>query len=539
VNYLSFDRNEIISECQSTVFDIVVIGGGITGAGVARDAAIRGLKVALFEKNDFASGTSSTTSKMLHGGLRYLQNYEFRLVRKAALERGLHLKLAPHLTDKLNFIIPIYRWNKFSPIKMWFGVKLYDLLAYPKGLGKSRKLKVKDIIHKFPHLSSNDLIGGVFYHDVRTDDARITLSNILSARQYGASTLNYTKLNSWDVKDGITTCSVENMETNQVMQVKTKIIINCTGPWTESTEKLNAQIKGKSKLRLTSGIHLRLPKLLDNYSCLIINEDERPIFYMPGLNGDLIGTTDEDYQGSPDDVIPTKKEVDYLLDAVNRLMKRQYTYEDIESIFTGVRPLVYQDTTSEGKVSRDHTIHTYDNYLITILGGKLTTYRFMAKQAVDKAINFIQTSKIKCSTDKIHLYGGEIDDWDAYVRLHLSRLKKLYGFNENISMMLIKWYGSNLLDFEEVLKEVGTHPLRIEIPWLAAQVNFACRFEFARSPIDILRRRTQIMLEKGKGIELVERIVEIMSEELNWDLKTANKMIQQTMEYIESKASFR
>ncbi|MHA2169622.1 MAG: glycerol-3-phosphate dehydrogenase/oxidase [Candidatus Kariarchaeaceae archaeon] len=527
-------RSEIVDSLREDQFDITIIGGGITGAGVARDAVMRGFKVALLEKNDFASGTSSLTSKMLHGGLRYLRDYEFRLVRQAALERKVHIEIAPHLSERMQFLAPVYTWSKAGKLMLRMGLFLYDILAFPKGIGKREHVKKSEMINKLPLLENDELVGGSLYWDIKTDDARLTLANVLSAVAGGGRLLNYAEVTSWETKpDGIEV-TVCDKETQEEITVRSKVLILCTGPWSEITEGLGKNFPGETNLRLTRGTHLRLKPKLENHPCMIVNDDERPIFLIPRVGYDLAGTTDIDYTGNPDDIAPTREEVDYILDACNKLFPTaKYTKDDVVACFSGVRPLIYQKGQSEGGTSREHSIFVDESGVITLVGGKLTTYRVMAKDAIRKAIKLLNRSSRdhKCTTHRMPLWGGDIEDWENFFVIQKNRLTKQYGLNEESAEIMVKWYGSELPLFEEILKEWGNSSLKPNRPWLEAQVIYSCRFEFARTPIDFLRRRTPIMLEEGNGLDILENVVTLMSSELGWGTDQEQQQSKAYKEY--------
>ncbi len=535
MNNLIPNRNDIVKSLKEEEFDIIIIGGGITGAGVARDASLRGFRVALFEKNDFAAGTSSMTSKMLHGGLRYLKNYEFRLVRQAALERKVHLDIAPHLSERMQFLVPLYNWSDEGKIMRRLGLFLYDVIAFPKGIGKRKHVSAKELVNKLNLLENDDLIGGSLYFDCKTDDARLTLANILSSTAAGAKILNYAKVEKWkSVPDGIE-ISAMDLETQETLLVKGRVLIICAGPWSERVENMGEDFNGKSNLRLTRGTHLRMRKKLDEHPCLIVNNDGRPIYLIPQIDYDLAGTTDLDYNGDPNDVAPTLEEIDYIIDACNKLFPSvNYSRDDVVACFSGVRPLIYQKGADEGKTSRDHSTFVDESGIITLVGGKLTTYRVMAKDALKKAQRFLDPNirNKRCFTDKMPLWGGDIDDWDKFMISEVIRVRKKYNLSDSSARIIVKWYGSELQYFETILEEHGTTLLKKERPWLEAQVIYSCRVEMARTPIDFLRRRTPLMLEENNGLDILLRVVELMANELNWsdDYKELRKT--QCVEYV-------
>lgn len=529
-------REKMVQNLKENEYDIIVIGGGITGAGVARDATLRGLKVALIEKQDFASGTSSMTSKMLHGGLRYLKNFEFRLVRHAALERKVHQEIAPHLAEVMEFLVPLFKWNSDRPFMLRLGLILYDLLAYPKQIGHHKNLGKEGIMEYFPNLKSDELKGGALYHDVKTNDARLTLANILSATAAGADAVNYCEMTEWHEDEGEVVVTVHDHISDSDFEILGSVAIICAGPWAQIAESRNTGWNGKARVRLTRGTHIILKKRLEKNPVLLINDDERPIFLVPRIDYDLCGTTDIDYKGDPDDVKPTKEEIEYLLTACQKLFPDyNYTRDDIVASFAGVRPLVYKEGVSEGKVSREHTIY-FDrpNRVISVFGGKLTTYRRMAREAVDKSFKIMYRDRVKCITEKLPLWGGEIDNWDEFYDTKTNHLQDKFELSAETSHVLVLWYGSEIDYFETYIEKYGKDLLKENRPWLKAQVHYSCEIEFAQTPIDVMRRRLPLMLEEGNGVELINEIANIMSSHLDWSDGEKQKYIDLTKDYIEN-----
>lgn len=526
-------RSDMINNMSKTDYDIIIVGGGITGAGVARDATLRGFRVLLLEKGDFASGTSSMTSKMLHGGLRYLKNYEFRMVRQAALERHVHLEIAPHLAEVKEFLVPLYKWSD-SPFMLRLGLILYDLLAIPKRIGKHKNMSSQKLVEKMPILRLEDLVGGALYHDVQTNDARLTLANCLSAAAGGADVINYMEMDSWETYDGEVHVQAIDKLTDERHKITCNYIMLCTGPWSQIAESKGIDYEGKARIRLTRGTHIIVKKKLRDHACFFINEDERPIFLIPGDDYDLIGTTDLDHDGTPDDVKPTKEEVEYIIKACSKFFPNaKYTLDDITASFAGVRPLVRKDGLKEGDVSREHSIfHDRTNRIVTIIGGKLTTYRVMSKQALDKVVKAMGVAKGRCLTKKLPLWGGEVDNWGTFKLEKIDELESEFSLSKSSAKMLVKWYGSEVDYFKEYLVKFGTKLLSPDRPWVEAQVIYSCKVEFAQTPIDFLRRRTNIMFEDNNGEEILDKVIELMSIELNWDSEKQNTMKILTLEYI-------
>jgi len=530
----------MIKRQQDEEFDLIILGGGSVGAGVARDASIRGLKVALVEKEDIASGTSSQSTKLLHGGLRYLKNFEFGLVREAALERKTNLEIAPHLGYIDDFLVPMYSWSEDRPIMLRLGLWVYDLLSFPKNIGWHNWLNKKQMEAKEPLLENETLKGGGQYQDVQTNDSRLTLANVQSALLYGAVITNYTKATSWEQTDNGAIVEVKDEETGEEYQIRGKLIINATGPWSEITASLGKNFNGEARIRPTWGAHLLLKKKSAGHPLLIVNKDGRAVFLIPHEDHDMAGTTDIDYHGDPDKIAPTEYDRDYILDAVNNLFPTaMYTKEDIVASFSGLRPLVFQKGVKEGKVSRNHEIFVDESGVITVAGGKLTTYRVIAKDVVDEAIKMLGLPKreYKCTTDKIPLYGGDIgglDAWSDYFDTTTHDLMENYGLDEKTARKMVRYYGSDIPRFREILDEYGAMKFKEHRPWLEAQVIYACRYELIRTPVDFLRRRTWIMLEEGNGADILDKVVELMSGELHWDESTAVEMKKRTLGYIDN-----
>lgn len=534
------DRASIVERMKERIYDVVVIGGGITGAGIFRDAMLRGLNVALIEKDDFASGTSSESSKMLHGGLRYLMNYEFKLVREAALERKIVADMTPHFSTIMPFVVPLYTWTKQSPWMVKMGLWLYDLLAFPKRIGKHRMMKREEVFEKFPVIKNDDIVKGAFYFDTRTNDSRLVLSNILDGLSGHGDALNYAELVHWSRKEEGLSLNVLDKEGGETFEIKTRIMINATGPWADFTEDLDDDFEGLIRVRRTKGIHLTVKPKLKDHCILLANTDDRPIFVMPWGEYDIVGTTDTDWKGKPEDVVADKEDIDYILDALNRLFPdANYTYDDIYSTFAGVRPLVYQPGKDERKTSREHTIKDYGD-VISIAGGKLTTYRLMAKEIVDRSFRNLGLRKIKCMTHKMPIWGGDYDEWggfEEFVAETKKRFDNRYGLTERQIEILIHYYGSAIGLVEKVIKEQPdlSKPLVEDLPFIRAMIVVAARYEHARHIEDVLRRRTQIAFCKGNGLEALDDVADLMGAELGWDEQTKEKEKQAYREFVGSK----
>ncbi|MBZ5566001.1 MAG: glycerol-3-phosphate dehydrogenase/oxidase, partial [Acidobacteriia bacterium] len=306
-------------------FDLVVIGGGINGAAIAREAALRGLKVALVEARDFASGTSSRSSKLIHGGLRYLEQFDFQLVRESRTERRLLLRAAPHLARPLPFALPIYRGDPYSPLKVRLGLTLYDLLGNLGRADRHRMLSASEALRLLPLLRSEGLRGAAIYHDSETDDARLTLENILDAAEHGAVVANYAEIRALALQGGgrtVISAEAEDRLTGQHYEISARLWVNATGPWVDHLRALLPGYDGSKTVRLTKGTHLILPKLAPHHAVFAaIREDDRIFVLAPWYEQSLLGTTDTDFDGDPATVQPSSADVEYLLRAVNRVLR--------------------------------------------------------------------------------------------------------------------------------------------------------------------------------------------------------------------------
>jgi len=387
-------REEILARLSHEVYDILVIGGGITGAAIARDAAHRGLKVLLVEKDDFASGTSSRSSKLVHGGVRYLEQYEFKLVFEATRERARLWKLAPHLVTPLPFVFPCFQKSRVPLWKLNLGVWLYDILSLFRSPTIHRRWGKDETLKNEPQLRSNELVGSIFYWDGATDDARLTLANILDAREGGAdclSRVNLTQIqfDKSDKHEHLITLQ-NSLNRAQYFHTKAKVVISSAGPWTDSLLK-NLGHNRPKLLAPTRGSHIVVPfkKLPSKHAVVIFHpKDGRVLFTIPFGDFTVLGTTDEFDGNSPDSTHITAQEVDYLIAAAKEYFpKAEIKKDDITSTWAGLRPLLAPpDKASASQISREHHIEWIDPALLVIAGGKLTTHREMAEQCVDRAL---------------------------------------------------------------------------------------------------------------------------------------------------------
>jgi glycerol-3-phosphate dehydrogenase len=374
--------------------DLLVVGGGIVGAGVARDAAMRGLRVGLVEQHDFAYGTSSRSSRLLHGGLRYLAQGHLGLVREASLEKRTLAGIAPHLAQPLGFLFPAYRGEGPPLWQLRIGVKIYDLLCSGRNFQPSRAFSLPETRALLPGLKLEALAGSVRYFDALTNDARLVLDTLRSAAHHGAAVLNYTRLGGVRRQGNLWHCQLEDRAAGATATVQARVIVNATGPWSDRMPH------SAVRLRLTKGIHLVVDQRhLPVPSAVVITEGKRILFVLPWGNRVIVGTTDTDYEGAPEDAVVEPSDVDYVLRTVNRFFPRAFlAATDIISSWAGLRPLVANPDGSPSDISREHEITSPEPGWWDITGGKLTTYRLMAEQTVDRVARELGRAKVPCRT---------------------------------------------------------------------------------------------------------------------------------------------
>ncbi len=414
IEFSNINRTKTIKNLANSQYDLVVIGGGITGGGIALDAASRGLKVALLEKNDFASGTSSKSTKLIHGGLRYLKQFDFWLVKEVGSERAIVHKLAPHLVLPEKMLLPLIENGSYGKWLTSVGLKVYDILAQVTGDDKRQMLEKKEALKLEPLLPKKILKGAGYYAEYRTDDARLTIENIKTSLQFGATALNYASVTDFLYTDEkISGVVVTDELSGDAFEVHTKYVISAAGPWVDELRSVNKSKKGK-RLHLTKGVHLVFPyeKLPVKQSVYFAVPDGRMMFAIPRGKVTYVGTTDTNNNSDKDKVQTDLADAIYLLSAVNNMFpKINLGMEDIVSSWAGLRPLIHEEGKSASELSRKDEIFTSDTGLISIAGGKLTGYRKMAERVVDRIAKKMEEEyqyKLKsCKTEAIPLCGNE------------------------------------------------------------------------------------------------------------------------------------
>lgn len=523
-------RRASLDRFRQEVFDVLIIGGGITGAGLALDAAARGLKTALVEKRDFAAGTSSRSTKLIHGGLRYLEQFDFRLVREALIERAILNKIAPQQTEPYPFVIPIYadrRRNYDHPLKMRAGLILYDLLAGRHNFAKHRKLNREEALKLAPQLDPNGLKGAFLYYDARTNDARLVVEIIKTANEHGAAIANYATVESFlrDESGRITGARLRDELTGESIGLRAEAVINASGVWMEETIRIDGFNTGNlpKSLRPSKGIHLTVsPDRLKVGAAWLIPSltGHRFYFVVPWEGRVNIGTTDTDYDDGKDAPEAEADEVLEILKAINSYFpEARLDQSDVISAWAGLRPLITdpnaKDTTA---VSRKEEMFETADGLISLGGGKLTTYRLMAERGIDLALKRLGKSSNGQTTADIPISGGEISR--AELETTAREISHHYELPIEITRHVVLTYGSNFDSvFRLMLDDESLRERLIDgLPNVKAEIVYAARSEMAVTLADALARRTRLaMLAGAASLEIAPTAAELMAAELGWD----------------------
>lgn len=540
------ERKLAWSRLGREVFDLLIIGGGVTGCGIARDAALRGLKVALVEKDDFASGTSSKSSKLIHGGLRYLEQGHLRLVFEGTNERALLLRVAPHLVKPLPFLVPAYKGQKNGLLKLDAGLWAYDALSLFSSPKLHRAHFASGILNIEPELRSDDLKGGIVYYDCLTDDARLTLENALDAKSLGALVLNYAKVIqlSQDTKGKISGALVKNVEPDGIdeVQIRAKVVVNATGPW---TDEIRSMLGEKRMLKPTKGVHLVVDaaRLKINHALLMnAKRDGRVMFAIPFGNRTVLGTTDTFFDESPDHVYTTRDDAEYILETANHYYpSAKLLLSDVISTWAGLRPLVApnNEALDASDVSREHFLLSRPGF-ITIAGGKLTTYRRIACDVVDEALKQLG-QRIPCDTDERPLPGAK-GLWGPPALQSLCDSLHRQGISKELAQYLAETYGSRAssVAFRMTADVSAQTHLRADGPGVMACVDEAIENEMALTLCDVLERRMPLILtDRNQGLEAAPRVAARMAQTLAWNKARVEKEITAYEAKVRSTRLFR
>jgi glycerol-3-phosphate dehydrogenase len=533
-------------------WDLLVVGGGITGAGAARDAAGRGLQVALVEAGDFAQGTSSRSSRLVHGGLRYLETYDFALVFEASAERRRLLELAPHLVHPLPFVFPVYRGGPTPFLMLQAGMWLYDGLSLFRNLHRHRILSVGDVATEEPGLRRDGLVGAALYYDAAVDDARITLANARGAHESGAAVVPHAEVVAFLADGGkVRGARVRDRITGAETEVRAKLVLNATGPWSDAVRRL-ADPAASPRLRPTKGVHVMVPReRVANRHAITFQSpiDRRVMFVLPWGQHAYIGTTDTDFTGSPAEVRAEEKDVDYLLQSANSVFpEAKLTHADVVSTWAGVRPLLAPARTgaAESATSREHAIWWDRSGLLSIAGGKLTTYRVMAEQVVDVAAKRLKAAhRVESGispTEHLPLPGTPEGPWPAFdQRIRAGAIA--LGLDDDAGYHLARAYGE---DAELVLAAIRDDPAqgaRIAegFPYLWAEVPHAVRREMAMTLDDLLIRRMHLFYQaRDGGVPVARAVAERMAAEpgIGWDAAEVERQVDRYRAAVEATRGF-
>jgi glycerol-3-phosphate dehydrogenase len=486
---------------SSQVWDCIIIGGGATGLGCAIDAASRGYQTLLVEQKDFAQGTSSRSTKLIHGGVRYLQQGNISLVLEALKERGLLLRNAPHLVSDLAFIVPLYGW--WEGPYYGIGLKLYDVLAGKYGFGPSKMVSKRDTLRCIPTVETKGLRGGVRYHDGQFDDTRLAINMAQTAAEQGATILNYMKVKSL-IKDRDHTRGViaQDEETGNEYELRAKVVVNATGVFADAIRKMDDP-RSRAMIRPSQGSHIVLDKSFLPGDCAIMvprTADGRVLFAIPWHNRVVVGTTDMSIDHTVLEPIPLPQEIAFLLDHTARYLTKDPTPDDVLSTFAGLRPLVSSGGEEKtAAISREHSLQVSPSGLVTITGGKWTTYRKMAEDTIDRAASVAQLEEKPSITKELHIH----------------------GFHNNPEEFgMFAFYGSDAPALQDLIRENKTYgkQLHSAMTTVAGEVIWAARHEMARTIEDFLSRRTRaLVLDARASMEMAPKVAELMAQELGRD----------------------
>jgi len=546
--FTSQQRKDYIKEAQGKVFDVLVIGGGITGACTAWDAVRRGLSTAIVEKNDWAFGTSSRSSKLVHGGLRYLELFDFKLVFEACRERRRLLLNAPHVVWPQSFIFPVYKGDKAPLPIIAMGLWMYDFLALFRNVQNHQLHGPKRILEVEPELDRERLTGGGQFYDCATDDARLTLAHVQSAHLEDALCLNYARVVDMLLADAkVRGARVRDEIGGEEFDIEAKAVLNCTGPWTDAICCMGDP-DAIPKLRPTKGSHIIVPwekVRATNAMPIISPADGRMMFLVPWGDYALIGTTDTDYAGDYDTIHASREDVDYILEAANKALPRaKLDYGDIISTYAGLRPLVVEDggkDVKESQVSREHSIYEGHSGLISIAGGKLTTARSMAEELVDLAVKRLEERfgmrAEKCKTRKAPVFGKDGTDFSR-------RLERLAGDLrlEDDIISKLQLLGTGAVRVLNMLAEDGAAAERLGegIPYIEAEVSYSAREEMVVTLTDFMVRRSLIYYEdREQGLGCAEKVAELLGRELAWDVEEKKRQVEEYRKVVELSRAYR
>lgn len=526
-------RKKNLQRLKNEKFDLLIIGGGITGAGAARDASARGLKVALIEASDYASGTSSRSSKLIHGGIRYLENMEFGLVFEALNERTKLFEMAPHLVHPLRFMIPLYSNSRVGMFKMGLGMWLYDALSLFQAPEMHERLNSKATVERMSAIQSKDLEGSFIYSDAYMDDDRLVHETMRSANENGAVCVNYVKaIGANQNQDGkVVSVRCHDLHQDSEFVIHAQHVISCVGPWTDELGEALFD-KWKKILRPTKGIHLTLPKNrlpLQSAVVMAAEKSSRIVFGIPRHEMIIIGTTDTDFKDSPEKVSATPEDVEYLLKIVSDYFPgANLTKDDIIASYAGVRPLVHDGSESEGKTSREHVIFTDPSGVTFVAGGKYTTYRLMAEQVIDEALHsFSLEDRVRYNKADTTQPLSPFTSPDAYLQAQAYAPIWAKDFERSLAEVqhLVERYG---MEAEEILIENLKQATYWQLEaWQAIHHTMCLHL------VDFYTRRVPLFLATpDHGVSVLEEVAQIFKKELSWSDAKVKSEVDAVRAYI-------
>jgi glycerol-3-phosphate dehydrogenase len=538
------DRDEVLRKLAAEPLDVLVIGGGITGTGAALDAASRGLRVGLVESRDLASGTSSRSSKLIHGGLRYLEQGDFKLVKEALRERDLLVsKLAPHLVRPVPFLYPLYKKVVERPY-VGAGLVIYDAMeGVKRPVPHHRHLSTRGALLRAPALRPERLAGAMMYYDAQVDDARYTVTVARTAARHGALVLTRASAVSL-LRDGdrVTGATVQDEENGRRFDVRAACVIVCAGVWSDLVHETSG-VRAGYQVRMSKGVHLVMPRTaIDADTGMIVRTSKSVLFFIPWDSRWIVGTTDTDWSGDRAEPAATADDVDYILREANRVLARPLTRDDVLAVYAGLRPLVAERAEVAGekpttKLSREHVVDAPLPGLVSVAGGKFTTYRLMARDVVDAAVAGLPGPVPASVTGQLPLLGA---DGLPAVRASTHRLAADYEVTETVAEHLIARYGALAT---EVLAEIRTdktlgRPLADGYPHLRAEVAYAVTHEGALHPEDVLARRVRLLIESpDSGLAAAPEVVAIMAGLLGWNRRRRATELRRYQEYATANAA--
>lgn len=528
------NRQKIINTFKKDEFDCLVIGGGITGAGIALDATTRGMKVALVEMQDFAAGTSSRSTKLVHGGLRYLKQFHVKQVAEVGKERAIVYENGPHVTTPEWMLLPFHKGGTYGKFTTSIGLRIYDFLAGVKKSERRYMLNAQQTLQKAPLVKKDGLKGGGIYVEYRTDDARLTMEVMKAAVEKGATVLNYSKVENLVYSNGkVIGVEVKDQVTEETYKIHAKKVINATGPWVDTIREKDNSKKGKV-LQLTKGVHIVIDqsKFPLKQAVYFDTPDGRMVFAIPREGKAYVGTTDTFYDTDPINPQMTEQDRDYLLKAIHYMFPEvKVTKDDVESNWAGVRPLIWEEGKDPSEISRKDEIWESDSGLITIAGGKLTGYRKMAEKIVDIVADKFQSEYGKqfgpCITKHTPISGGNVGGADKFKDFIVESVKhgQSVGLSIEEAEDLVSRYGSNVNYLFDIVKVGLNEAEEYKLPvTLYAKLQYALTHEMAVTPVDFFLRRTGAVLFNIQLVkEYKDHVIQYMEDYFNWNTNTTDR----------------